>query len=1398
MVDIVDLRIQAENLASERLVQVAEDVRGLGRTAENAQQQVEQLEVTQRTLRSFEEAGQRVNELQNETAAAATQYQRLREQLRETGNATAAQTNEVNRQQQVVRRLQGDLRGAEREYRNIEASLRQAGVNTGEFAVEQERLNTQLVDSRREAQRLADIYDQQTNRLRERLAAEERSVQSAQEQEQAQRELREEIERSATANQQRLAQQELEADQARETAIALRSYEQAIERLNNARNQGEITTGNYIRAEANLRRQLNLTSQQVTTSRRAIEADTVARQTAIDQSNQLNRVTRSLAAAYGLLVSAQQAAQATIGNVQAYGEFETAVINIERTTGLASEQVVQLADRIRDLGENIAPTGTNELLRFAEVAGQLGVDSTADILNLVNAADQLGVATNIAGDEAALLLTRILQTSGEGIGSIQNLSSSVVELGNNFAANEQEIVNFTREIVTAGTEINLSSSAAAALGTTLIEAGRRAESSRTAIQRLAQAIRRASVEGGESLENLANVTELTGEQIQQSLGEGNADVIEAFVRGLARIQQQGGLTADTLGLFGIAGEEAVSVFNSLAANSDRLSEAIDASTDAFARGNAQVIEASRAYASQESAVGRLSNVFNNLRVDIGEAFSDETDQLIRNIEQVLNNVGDSVIDLFEALPQLVREFGELTEVGQNLIGTFGTDFDTAFTGVVESFTIFANSLTSGLNTLILGFQNFALAATEAGANIASVFGVEANTELLDGLRESIENTRESILRDSQDITNAVDRLAGTSSRRYEDLINVVDRYGDSVSSLSDTQQQQLAEILEQNRSFEEQENLYQELTAAIVRTNRQREIEAELTENNRRIQEEANAAREASVQAILDENQAVTQSVQSAAELSQSQQDLILRLDQIRNLREQGNISAEQERTLAQTLTSVYEQQGTILTGLSTTQTAATLESQNLSEAVQVLINDYQSGVVTTEEYQARLAQLQTTLGQTNAAFFTNASAVGIATREQLALRVEINESVQTIQELERAITQQGVSQQQLADSTTALAQEQQRLNDLRQEEVRLNEIANSSFSQLSVFRDQAVRELEVLNNQFRAGTIAAGEYQERQRELTQTITELNAILGSNTQAIEENRQAVEQNISSQRDLNQQQGTAVAGVSLLAQEYAALNRQFDFTGQSSETLRERVRELQGFINTNNRVTSRWWQELAEVSNQGFRREQGLIRETLRVRQWTESVESGNLSLQQLDQISRSATLAIRNLGEDQLQPLRQAIDRARDEFRALNEEINAEIDNIQDRLDRARGDEAAIARRQFAREQQELQDLIAQAQQAGDSLAVRNLQAAQRQLQQAQQLEFRDIQTTQQARIGAGGATTPVTQTTQTVAPVTSQAIDVNINLNDGTGRRTISVANQQSADALLALLDAFREATGG
>lgn len=1253
--DAVELTIEARNLATEELNEAARSVEGLGNAARQTEQELNQLEIDQSNLESFTQVRNELRDLRREAAQSEVAYQDLNQSVRANANATEEQRVEVVQARQALNEQRADIRRVEREYNRLGTALRETGVNLRNSVQEQERLTDQIERSRGRLSTQTRLYQEQTAALRQKVQAEKES---------------------------RRENDQLESETDRITR-SVREYEQALEQLNRELERGVVSKADYIRGEANLRNQLQLTESQVRTSRQAIQAESAERTNAIRGTDALTSVTRRLAQAYTVLIAAQQGTEALRASVQGYGDLEQALVAVQKTTGLATSEILNITDTLREQSETVLPSSTNELLRYSEIAGQLGVTASEDILQIVAAADALAVSTNLAGDEAATLLTRILQVTGEGVGNINNLGSSFAALGNNAATTEADIANMTREIVTGTRAINLSSSAAAGLGTTLLELGLPAERSRTAIQRLAEVINQAAVEGGESLEQLTRITGLTADEFERSLGDAPERVITAFLEGLVRLETQGQVTSQTLSDIGIQGQDAIGVFNQLAGNTDLLQQRLALSNNEYARGRALIEEASRAYATQNADVARLVNQFNNLRDSIGEAYADETNEAIDLFSDLIENNTESVIGLMEWIPQLVEGLGEIVGIFEDIGGDI--EIGAVFDGI-------ANSIRIAVNVVTQSIRQFLLFAAEAGVAIGEFVGV--SEERMASLRETSARLTAAIAEDSNDIGQSVARILGESSRAYEDFQDALNNFSGEIENLDPVIQAQIATLQNQGRFVAENEAEYRKLTAAIIANHRQLEVEAEL----------AKRAEQAK------QNEAI-------------QRQLLLEAIQREQENKQGLLDLD-----------------TRLVGV----TGEVIEANNR-------VND---------SYRVQSDTL-------------------------IRLAADIAETEANIVELERAARSQTATQSQLAESTADLRREQARLNTLRREQQDLVAIENASFAQLTTLQAQYQLQLDNLNIAFQNNNITLAEYTAGKERLTGILATLSAALGENTEEVDRNTEALLRNQNVANGQVQQQEKIQRFTSLAAGAYANLNKEFDFSSQSIEELNARSAELLGNIRQNQIVTDQWWRSLAQLSNQAFTRERQIIQETIQLRRWREEVESGTLSLSDLNRIADSADRGLTQLGENQLQPLLNAIDEARSKLLSFRDEVAEVTADVQDRLDEAEGNLEAIARRRFEREQQELRGLIEQAELIGDNQAVERLRRALEQLRRAQRLEFERDFGRDAGRIGGGRGTTGSGDN----GNVTLGRYELRV--TDQTGRESATVTGtQQDVTGLLSILE--------
>lgn len=307
-------------------------------------------------------------------------------------------------------------------------------------------------------------------------------------------------------------------------------------------------------------------------------------------------------------------------NVRQFAQFEKGLIGVGKTTGITGEELDRLGKNIVDISKEL-PNTTNELLAIGQAAGQLGVKGEKNITLFTETIAKLGSASDLSGEEAATALTRILNVTGEGVGEIDKFASVIVRLGNNFAASESEIARMATEVSRATSVFGVNAAQAAALSAALRSVGVRAELGGSAVGRAFRAIDKAVRGGGKGLENLAELTGETGDELKRVFEEDSVRGFQLFIDGLGRVQKSGGDTASTLEQFGLSGEEILKVLPVLAQRSDLVADALNQASNEFENATALNEEAATANKALSAQLAILRNTLNAVAIQIGSNFA---------------------------------------------------------------------------------------------------------------------------------------------------------------------------------------------------------------------------------------------------------------------------------------------------------------------------------------------------------------------------------------------------------------------------------------------------------------------------------------------------------------------------------------------------------------------------------------------------------------------------------------------------------------------------------------------------------------------------------------------------------------------------------------------------------
>ena len=294
-------------------------------------------------------------------------------------------------------------------------------------------------------------------------------------------------------------------------------------------------------------------------------------------------------------------------------DFESSFAGVRKTVTATEPELRALSDGFRDLALEI-PANVNELNAIGEAAGQLGIQ-TENILDFTDTMAGLGETTNLSSLEAASSLAKLANITGLQQDEFDNLGSSIVGLGNNFATNESSIVDFGLRIAGAGELAGLSEGSILGIGTAMSSIGVQAEAGGTAVQKVLNKMNASVATGADELDVFAATAGMTAEQFAAAFREDAAGAFESFVTGLGT---QGDKSFTVMEDLGLESERVIRAFLGLANSGDLLSRAMDDGNQFFEENIALQIEAEQRYGTTESKLTLLWNRVRELGITLGD------------------------------------------------------------------------------------------------------------------------------------------------------------------------------------------------------------------------------------------------------------------------------------------------------------------------------------------------------------------------------------------------------------------------------------------------------------------------------------------------------------------------------------------------------------------------------------------------------------------------------------------------------------------------------------------------------------------------------------------------------------------------------------------------------------
>jgi TP901 family phage tail tape measure protein len=333
--------------------------------------------------------------------------------------------------------------------------------------------------------------------------------------------------------------------------------------------------------------------------------------------------------------------RATVGDsVGAAISFEQSFAGIRKTMDLTEDEFQQLQTTNRALAREI-PLSVNEINKIGELAGQLGVRGTANIVNFEKSIARLAFASDVTAEQGALAFAQFANVIGEPIENIDRMVSAVVDLGNNSETTESRIVDMAQRIAGAGRIAKLTAAETFGIAAAFASAGNEAGAGGTAIQNVLIEMTKAVQEGGDALEVFAWTAGMSAEDFSEAFRTDAAGAFTSFVEGIGL---SGDKAFEVLERLGLQDSRLVRAFTTTAAAGDSLRRSIEGSTAAYEENTAAATEAEKLAATNFGRIQDLKNTINDLQITIGDAILTGLSPLIDKTREWLDTNGDKFAD----------------------------------------------------------------------------------------------------------------------------------------------------------------------------------------------------------------------------------------------------------------------------------------------------------------------------------------------------------------------------------------------------------------------------------------------------------------------------------------------------------------------------------------------------------------------------------------------------------------------------------------------------------------------------------------------------------------------------------------------------------------------------------
>lgn len=327
------------------------------------------------------------------------------------------------------------------------------------------------------------------------------------------------------------------------------------------------------------------------------------------------------------------------GAVKAAVDYESAFAGVRKTVDMTEEEYDRLYDATVKLsGEQ--PVSAEQLFAIEEMAGQLGI-SNDKLLDFSQTVAGLDIATNLSAEDAATEMARFINITGESQDNVSNLGSALVDLGNNYATTESEIMAMSMRLAAGTTSVHIGADETLGLAAAMSSLGIEAEAGGSSVSTVLAKLDKAVAKGGKGLDEFASVSGMSAEQFATAWREDPMAAFEAFIVGLGQVEANGGNLNLVLEDLGITELRQVDALKRLSGGWESVGGAIDTATEAYDSNTALQNEVDKRNETTQAKIETLRNRVQNAAAEIGGPLAEALVNVIDTLDPVITAVSDA-------------------------------------------------------------------------------------------------------------------------------------------------------------------------------------------------------------------------------------------------------------------------------------------------------------------------------------------------------------------------------------------------------------------------------------------------------------------------------------------------------------------------------------------------------------------------------------------------------------------------------------------------------------------------------------------------------------------------------------------------------------------------------------